>query len=292
MAAQSNFDNYKGAGSSAGNGVSREFHMSYEDFKKIKSIAYKSTGISLSDHKQNMIYGRLARRLRVLGLTRFDEYCELIQQQNNDELNEFVNAITTNLTAFFRENHHFEYLRDTLLPSLIRSNASQRRIRIWSAGCSSGEEPHSIAMVLRSCAAIQSWDVKILATDLDSNCVATGDAGIYNLERVESVPSAYKKYIAKNKKTEQVRIRDDVRSLIRFRRLNLLERWPMKGPFDLIFCRNVVIYFDAQTQKGLFDRYANILSPNGHLFIGHSENLNKVCDRFESLGRTMYKRIT
>lgn len=272
--------------------VEREFHMSYEDFKKIKSLAYKITGISLSDHKQNMIYGRLARRLRVLGLKRFGDYCQLLESGNENELHEFVNSITTNLTSFFREVHHFEFLRDQLLPLLIKTNAVQRRIRIWSAGCSTGEEPHSIAMVLRSCHAIQNWDVRILATDLDSNCVATGTEGIYSPERVETVPAEYKKYIKKSKKTGQVRIADSVRQLIRFKQLNLLHQWPMKGPFDLIFCRNVVIYFDAETQKALFDRYANILQPNGHLFIGHSENLSKVCNRFESLGRTMYQRLS
>lgn len=264
--------------------------MTYDDFVVIKRLAYRITGISLSDHKQNMIYGRLARRLRSLGLKTFSEYLSLLEDDNNPEVHEFVNAITTNLTSFFRENHHFEFLQEDLLPSLIRENATKKRIRIWSAGCSTGEEPHSIAMVLREFAAIRSWDVKILATDLDTNCVAKGKSGVYTAERVETFPEKFKKYIKVSSDSGRVKIREDVRSLITFKQLNLLHQWPMKGPFDFIFCRNVVIYFDAETQRKLFDRYANILTPHGHLFIGHSENLHKVCDRFDGLGRTIYKR--
>lgn len=279
-------DSVRGSENSCG----REFQMSYENFKLIKNLAYKVTGISLSDHKQNMIYGRLARRLRALGLQTFDQYCSLLESDNSAELHEFVNAITTNLTAFFRENHHFEFLQNNLLPQLIKSNARTRKIRIWSAGCSTGEEPYSIAMVLRAFAPIQTWDVKILATDLDSNVVSKGKSGFYSAERISSVPEKYKKSLTINKRTEEVRVHDDVRNLITFKQLNLLHDWPMKGPFDVIFCRNVVIYFDAETQRRLFDRYAQILKPSGHLFIGHSESLNKICNRFDSLGRTIYQR--
>ncbi len=268
----------------------REFHMTYENFLHIKKLAYKITGISLSDHKQNMIYGRLARRLRALGLQNFDQYCGILEAGDEAELHEFVNSITTNLTAFFRENHHFEFLRDQLVPELIKANLKEKKIRVWSAGCSSGEEPYSIAMVLRSFASIQSWDVKILATDLDSNMVARGKAGIYSSERANSVPERYRKFMAINKTTEEIRIRDEVCNLITFKQLNLLSDWPIKGPFDFIFCRNVVIYFDAETQRRLFNRYADLLKPNGYLFIGHSENLHKVCDRFDGLGRTIYQR--
>lgn len=269
----------------------REFDMSYQNFVHIKEVAYKITGISLSDHKQNMIYGRLARRLRVLGLKTFDEYCNLLESEDEAEISEFVNAITTNLTAFFRENHHFEFLRESLIPDLIKVNASTRKIRFWSAGCSTGEEPHSIAMVLRSFAAISTWDVKILATDLDSNVVAKGKSGTYTEERAASVPEMYRKYISLNKSTGDIQVREDVQKLITFKQLNLLHNWPMSGAFDVIFCRNVVIYFDAETQRKLFDRYAQILKPDGYLFIGHSENLHKICDRFHGLGRTIYKRL-
>lgn len=267
----------------------REFVMTKQNFEQIRKIAYRITGINLTEQKENMIYGRLARRLRKLGLTHFNDYCDLLLQEDSPEVNEFVNAITTNLTAFFRENHHFEYLKGTLIPSLMVKNASTKRIRIWSAGCSTGEEPHTIAMVLSSIATLKNWDVKILATDLDSNVVEKAKSGIYPSERSDSIPGDYHKFVQRAKDDESVRIRDSVRSLITFKQLNLLHDWPMKGRFDLIFCRNVVIYFDAATQRKLFDRYANILVPEGHLFIGHSENLHKVCDRFDSLGKTIYR---
>ncbi|WNO07912.1 protein-glutamate O-methyltransferase CheR [Teredinibacter sp. KSP-S5-2] len=269
----------------------REFPMTDKDFKEIQNIAYTRTGISLSHHKKNMIYGRLARRLRRLGLNSFAEYLQIISQDNEVESVEFINAITTNLTSFFRENHHFEYLRSTVLPNLIKRNAKERRIRIWSAGCSTGEEPYSIAMVLKDCAALNSWDVKVLATDLDSNVVQSGKEGVYLRDRAENIPDTYRKFLATDKRHEYVRVKENVRGLITFKKLNLMHDWPMKGPFDVIFCRNVVIYFNAETQRRLFDRYATILKSDGYLFIGHSENLHKVSNRFDSLGRTMYQRI-
>lgn len=270
---------------------SREFVMTGENFKVIQALSYEITGINLSAHKENMIYGRLARRLRALGLQDFSQYCALLQQKDSPEHHDFVNAITTNLTAFFREGHHFEFLKNTLIPELIIKNAKTRKIRVWSAGCSTGEEPYSIAMVLKSCPQLRDWDVKILATDLDSNVVSTGREGVYSIDRADSIPDTYKKLLSHKKGSDLVRMKDGLRGLIRFNQLNLLHQWPMKGPFDFIFCRNVVIYFDAETQRGLFDRYAQILQPDGHLFIGHSENLHKVCDRFDGLGRTVYKRI-
>ncbi len=270
-----------------GNG-SREFLMTYAHFQRIKTIVYDHTGINLSDHKQNMVYGRLARRLRALGLTNFDDYIALIEQDNSAEFGDFTNAITTNLTSFFREKHHFDYLKDKLIPELMRVNLSTKRIRIWSAGCSSGEEPYSIALVVNSFAALKGWDIKILATDLDSSVVARAKAGIYPTDRIESVPEIYLKSFKRDRNDQQVKVKDDIRQLITFKQLNLLHPWPMKGLFDFIFCRNVVIYFDTPTQKQLFNRYAEVLKPNGHLFIGHSENLNKVSDRFNNLGRTIY----
>ena len=270
--------------------LDREFPMSDKNYAFIQSTAYQLTGIHLTDHKQNMIYSRLARRMRALNLNHFDEYCELLGDDESHEVDEFVNAITTNLTAFFRENHHFEFLRDSLIPHLIKRNSNTKKIRIWSAGCSTGEEPHSIAMVLFANSILKGWDVKILATDLDTNVVDHGKKGIYAKDRVDSVPDEYKKYIQQDANSDQYSIADEVRSLISFKPLNLLQQWPMKGPFDLIFCRNVVIYFDAPTQSKLFNRYADILQSDGHLIIGHSENLNKVCDRFKTLGKTIYQR--
>ena len=269
----------------------REFALSQANFNLIKSLAYEWTGIKLSDQKENMIYGRLARRLRALDMTNFDQYCALLQSEDEGEKREFINSITANLTSFFREPHHFDFLKSQLLPALISRNQASRKIRIWSAGCSTGEEPHSIAMVVASMAELKHWDVKILATDLDSNVLAQASSGVYSLGRFDSFPQTYKSYIRKSSDGEQVKIADAVRGLIRFNQLNLLQAWPMKGQFDIIFCRNVVIYFDLETQRKLFDRYADKLVDKGHLFIGHSENLHKISDRFLGLGRTIYEKI-
>ncbi len=267
----------------------REFPMSPRDFRRIQRIAYQLTGIQLSEHKQNMVYGRLSRRLRLLGLPDFADYCDLLNGGDPAELKEFTNAITTNLTAFFRERHHFDYLRTQLLPEVLRENASARRLRIWSAGCSTGEEAYSIAMVVRQLAGFASWDAKILATDLDSNVIAKGAKGKYGGDRAALIPPEYRQFALDDPAGGGFTLREDVRALVTFKQLNLLHPWPMKGPFDAIFCRNVVIYFDTATQIKLFDRYADLLRPGGHLFIGHSENLHRICDRFIGLGRTIYR---
>jgi chemotaxis protein methyltransferase CheR len=268
----------------------REFPMSERNFRQLQKIAYDLTGINLSDCKQNMIYGRLTRRIRALGMRDFDQYCDLLAQNDSPELGEFVNAITTNLTAFFRENHHFDYLKNTLLPELVRRKQSERRICIWSAGCSTGEEPYSLAMVVRSLPMLSAWNVNILATDLDSNVLKKAQAGEYAEERFAGIPSQHHTYVERVPGRNTIFMREDIRRLVTFKQLNLLHGWPMKGPFDVIFCRNVVIYFDVPTQIKLFDRYATMLAPDGHLFIGHSENLHKISERFVSLGRTIYRR--
>lgn len=273
----------------------KEFHFSDKEFKFISQLVGERTGIVLSDAKRQMVYGRLSRRLRQLKLTKFSEYCDLLTSGHEGELIEFTNAITTNLTAFFRENHHFEHLKNTVLSDLIRKNAHTKRLRIWSAGCSSGEEPYSIAMCVREMLPKSSgWDVKILATDLDSNMVQRGKNGVYTAERVEGLTAArMKKWVKRGKgeNSDKVRMSDDLREMITFKELNLMEGWPMKGPFDLMFCRNVVIYFNKDTQRELFDRYADLLANDAHLYIGHSESLNKVTERFKLLGKTIYQKV-
>lgn len=273
----------------------KEFHFSDKEFKFISKLVGERTGIVLSDAKRQMVYGRLSRRLRQLKLTKFSDYCDLLTSGHEGELIEFTNAITTNLTAFFRENHHFEYLKETVIPELIRNNAQTKRIRIWSAGCSSGEEPYSIAMCMREALPKSAgWDVKILATDLDSNMVQRGKDGIYTAERVEGLsPGRMKKWVKRGKgeNADKVRMSQELRDLITFKELNLMEGWPVKGPFDFMFCRNVVIYFNKDTQRELFDRYADLLAAKAHLFIGHSESLNKVTDRFNLLGKTIYQKV-
>ncbi|WP_018953820.1 CheR family methyltransferase [Thioalkalivibrio sulfidiphilus] len=269
-----------------------DFEFTDRDFRFIARFIGEHAGIVLSDAKRDLVYGRLQRRLRALGLRRFSDYCELLEQGDGEELEHFVNALTTNLTSFFREPHHFEYLQKDLLPRLLRER-SERRLRIWSAGCSTGEEPYSIAMVVAETVP-EDWDVRILATDLDTNVVATAAAGRYGADRVEGISEARRRrWFLRGKGANQgmVRVRPELQELIRFRPLNLLDPWPMRGAFDIIFCRNVVIYFDKSTQRVLFDRFAGQMRPDGHLFIGHSETLHKVSERFQLLGNTIYRRV-
>jgi len=272
----------------------RDFDFTDRDFEKVRNLVKSHTGISLSDAKKDMVYSRLSRRLRSLEIEKFSDYCSLVEGGDDAELIKFTNAITTNLTAFFREDHHFQYLAKTVVPELMKSNIKDRRIRVWSAGCSTGEEPYSLAIALKeSIPSFDSWDVKILATDLDSDVLQTAKNGVYNSDRIDGLTSARKRnWFLKGKGDNDgtVRVRPELQEMITFKQLNLLREWPTKGPFDFIFCRNVVIYFDKETQKVLFDRYANVLKSDSHLFIGHSESLFKVSDRFGLLGQTIYKK--
>ncbi|MCB1777007.1 MAG: protein-glutamate O-methyltransferase CheR [Candidatus Competibacteraceae bacterium] len=275
--------------------ASGEFEFSDQDFQRIRRIINQVAGISLADSKRELVYSRLSRRLRQRGFRRFQDYCDYLEPgDDEDELREFVNALTTNLTSFFRELHHFEFLANELFPALMHSRGSgNRRIRIWSAGCSTGEEPYSIAIVLREVLPTTGWDVKILATDLDSNVLATAERGIYEWSRVKDLSeSRLRRWFQKGRNAQAgwVRVAPALRDLITFRQLNLMDDWPMRGPFDLIFCRNVLIYFSKATQAVLFERYADILAEQGHLFVGHSESLFKVTERFVSLGKTIYQR--
>ncbi len=269
----------------------REFVMTDRDFDTIRKIVSERTGIVLSDGKRDMVYGRLVRRLRVLGLPGFGQYCDVISQDDGEELSEFINAITTNLTAFFREPHHFEFLEKELLP-FIMENKKERKLRVWSAGCSSGEEPYSIAMVVRETIP-NDWDVKILATDLDTNMVNKASLAIYDEKRVSGIDKKRLRRWVRNGKGDNsgmIRISDELRNMITFKQLNLMNDWPFKGPFDFIFCRNVVIYFNKDTQRILFNRFADLLPDGTHMFIGHSESMFNVCDRFKLLGKTIYKK--
>ncbi len=272
----------------------REFVLTDENFDRIRQAVREHTGISLSDAKRELVYSRLSRRLRKLGIDSFDAYCEVLGQGDGTELTEFINAITTNLTAFFREAHHFDYLARTVLPEITSRKAQNRRLRIWSAGCSTGEEPYSIAItVLESLPRVADWDVRILATDLDSNVIAHARQGIYKRERIEGLSQArIQRWFRKGRGQNEgmVKVVPELTRLITFRQLNLMHEWPMRGPFDIIFCRNVVIYFDKDVQRRLFERFHRVLDRNGHLFIGHSESLFKVTDRFRLIGKTIYER--
>ncbi|MFT6264756.1 MAG: chemotaxis protein methyltransferase CheR [Oleiphilaceae bacterium] len=274
--------------------LQREFMMTDADFKIISDLAYEFTGIVLGPQKRDMVYGRLARRLRDLGLTRVSDYINAVKSDQNEEVSKFINAITTNLTSFYREQHHFDFITKSLIPELKKTNLGTKKIRAWSAGCSTGEEPYSIAITFKESMDLQGWDLKILATDLDSKVLNKGQQGIYDIDRIESIKSSYKQkwFLKDQNHPDIVKVKPEIQELIKFKRLNLLEKWPMKGPFDFIFCRNVVIYFNAETQAVLFDRYAEMLKDGGYLIIGHSESLDRTNNRFRSIGKTIYKKIS
>lgn len=273
----------------------REFLFTEQDFACIRALLQQHAGIVLADSKTDMVYSRLAKRLRLLGLTSFVQYCTRLQAGEPGEIEQFVNALTTNLTSFFREEYHFEALRATVLPALLQAKARSRRLRLWSAGCSTGEEPYSLAMLVKETVPpAAGWDVKILATDIDSNVLATARQGVYSLDRLQGLsPQRLQRWFHKGvgARAGLVRLVPELRELVVFRQLNLMQPWPMRAPFDVIFCRNVVIYFDKVTQKTLFERFANVLdSQHGYLFVGHSESLHTLTERFVLLGRTIYRR--
>lgn len=271
-----------------------EFEFTDKHFNWLVKLVFEKTGITLVEKKRDLVYGRLARRLRKLKLNSFDQYCKLLINNPEDEMVDFINSITTNLTSFYREAHHFEYLNKTVLKYLSEKRKFEKRIRIWSAGCSTGEEPYSIAMTVReSFPDINDWDIKILATDIDTNVLAKASAGIYQKDKITGVSEErLKKWFLKptSKNSEDLKVSPKIRELITFKQLNLMENWPMKGQFDVLFCRNVVIYFNKDTQRILFNRFANVLKEDSYMFLGHSESLYNVSNRFNLLGKTIHQK--
>ncbi len=270
----------------------REFEFGDDDFEALRKLVKQITGINLSDQKRELVYGRLARRLRALQLNSFAEYRELLDEDGGQELVQFCNAITTNLTAFFREPHHFDYLREHVLTPLL--SAATRRLRIWSAGCSTGEEPYSLAMtVLETVPDVKRWDIRILATDLDSDVLERGRRGIYAEERLKNLALQRRtRFFTERRERDGVHYEatPELKSLITFKQLNLMHPLPMRGPLDAVFCRNVVIYFDKDTQRDLFARISQLQRPGNLLFLGHSESLFKVSDDYTLIGKTVYRR--
>ncbi|HEY3808631.1 MAG TPA: protein-glutamate O-methyltransferase [Steroidobacteraceae bacterium] len=284
----------RAANISEGEQGSAEFVLTDAEFARICVLVREQSGIALTEAKRQMVYGRLVRRLRALRMTDFADYVRLLERGDAVELQEFTNAITTNLTSFFREIHHFEYLAQELLPELAPRLRDRGRLRIWSSACSTGEEPYSIAMVLREQQELLGGvDTKILATDLDSNVLATASAGSYPADRVQQMdPKRVAQFFrgSTGVKPGQVQVSPLLQQLITFKQLNLMHEWPMRGPFEAIFCRNVVIYFDIETKRVLFERMARLQPPGAILFLGHSENLYRISERYELVGRTIYRR--
>jgi chemotaxis protein methyltransferase CheR len=274
----------------------REFAFSEADFQRLAKLAYEYAGISLPESKQNLIYSRLSRRLRVLKLETFHDYCEYLDTTPS-EVENFINSLSTNHTKFFREVHHFEHFRAHVGGPFGQATARKPggRLRVWSAGCSSGEEPYTIAVVLkREIRDFGANDVKILATDIDTDVLARAAAGEFALAAVDEVPKEYRTCFActvGEGSSEKVAMDDDVKALIVFRRLNLMETWPFHGLFDAIFCRNVMIYFDGPTKTKLVERFTRQLKPGAFLYIGHSESLVGSHPGLDLVGRTTYRRV-
>ena len=264
-----------------------------DEFDAVRRLLYKETGIVLNDGKLDMVRARLAKRIRHHGLNSMGEYVRLLESQgaSGAERQEFVNCLTTNKTDFFREPHHFDYLRETLIPQL-RANG-KKKVRIWSAGCSTGEEPYTLAMTFREeCPAAQGWDVKILASDIDTAVLASAEMGIYADDRLGGISEELlRKYFLRGTgaNAKKAAVRPDLRNAIEFRQVNFMEQnWPVPGKYDAIFCRNVMIYFDRETQRRLLTRFTSLLEPGGVIFLGHSESLYWMADSFKAVGNTIY----
>lgn len=275
--------------------------LSDTEFRLFRELVYKLTGIALSDAKRELVQSRFRKRLRYHKLPSFKAYYELVvsQGENSPEITELVNCITTNKTDFYREPHHFEFVANRLVPEKLAQYAKglcAPRLRIWHAGCSTGEEPYTLGITLLEALKGQpGWDFRQLASDIDTNVLAHAERGVYEQERVEPIPQhLLHTYFLRGRGTQSayVKVRPELRERITFRQINLLaEQWPINSSahFDMIFCRNVVIYFDKPTRQRLFARFQTLLKPGGYLFIGHSESLLGISEAFDSLGHTIYR---
>lgn len=263
--------------------------MTRKHFESVSGLMYSTSRVSLQTGKEDLVKARLVKRIRALGLTGFDEYLERVGS-SPDELYQMVDLLTTNKTSFFRESAHFDFMKARILTGL-----KSKKMRIWSAGCSSGEEPYTIAMVLREHFPEGDFaDLRILATDLSKRVLAKAAAGVYDEDVLKDVPAALiSRYFDRvgTVTPRKYSARASLRSLITFAPLNLMEDWPMKGPFDLIFCRNVMIYFDKPTQEALVRRFSEILRPGGHLFAGHSESLTGIAHNFKYVQPAVYQKV-
>lgn len=270
------------------------FQLSDSDFEKFKELIYREAGIHLTEMKKALVQARLTKRIRALGLVSFSDYHRYLLENSEEEMVNFINSITTNKTEFFRESKHFEFINDFVLPNLEEKKVN--RIRIWSAGCSTGEEPYTLAITVLEYFRDRALpDVKILATDIDTTVLEKGQRGIYREDQLVNMDrDLIQRYFLRGKGEDagHYQVKDFVKRLVFFRRLNLqMDAYPMKGPFHMIFCRNVIIYFDKDTQKRLFERFYRYLDDDGYLFIGHSENISNLTNRFNLVGNTTYRKV-
>ncbi|MEI6299898.1 MAG: CheR family methyltransferase [Betaproteobacteria bacterium] len=268
----------------------REYEFTARDFEQVRKLIYEHAGISLSANKQDMVYSRLSRRLREKGLTRFCDYLQILETADKAEWQAFTNSLTTNLTSFYREAHHFPILGEHLAQ---RWRASRAPLTVWCCAASTGEEPYTIAMTAIEALKDDAANVRILATDLDTNVLAKADAGVYDMERIEAIaPERAKRFFLRGSggNAGSVKVRPELRKLITFRQQNLLDaKWPIRGPFDVIMCRNVMIYFDKDTQRQILEKFAPLLKSDGLLFAGHSESFFHSAHLFKLRGKTIYE---
>jgi len=249
--------------------------LSAQEFAAIAGYAHQTFGLHLPQSKREMVFARLIKRLRRTGIASFADYLAFVQREENSaERSEFLSALTTNVTQFFRESHHFDELRQRILPPLIARARKGQRVRLWSAGCSSGQEAYSMAMtILDQCSDAPALDIKILATDIDPRILYAARAGIYAIDDLPSIPESLRRFTSPGPDAAHFAMQDAPRQLISFAELNLIRDWPLRGPFDVIFCRNVAIYFDQETQRTLWAKFADLIAEGGSLMIGHSERL-------------------
>jgi chemotaxis protein methyltransferase CheR len=266
----------------------REFHFTKKDFDRVCKLIYDHAGISLSDSKQELVYSRLSRRLRATGVSNFVDYLALLESNNKAEWEEFANSLTTNLTSFFREAHHFP-----VLAAHLRAVRGKHPITLWCSAASTGEEAYTMAMTVLDTLGRDASQVKILATDLDTSVLATARAGVYPEERIAKLPEdVVKRFFQRGTGAQlgMVSVRQELRDMVTFRQLNLLDtNWPVRTPLDVIFCRNVMIYFDKTTQLSILKKFAPLLRSDGLLFAGHSESFHHADEYFKLRGKTVYE---
>lgn len=276
--------------------IAQNIKLSEKDFKKISSLVYDHCGINLHEGKKELVRARLAKRLRLGKFKTFPEYMKnVLDDETGREFSVLIDSLSTNLTSFFREVQHFEFLQNQFLPALLERKRKTRnfRIRAWSAGCSSGEEPYSIAITLLDAVQAQGrWDIKVLATDISTSVLEVAKTGIYDAQRITTVPSLQRqKYLVTlGTKQNNFEVTKLLRNAVIFNYLNLMNDWPIKGPLDFIFCRNVMIYFDKPTQSRLVNRYWDLLDSGGILFTGHSESLTGIEHKFKYVQPTIYMK--
>lgn len=276
--------------------IFQQYRLTDKDFDNFSALIFAKTGIHLKPEKKELLNARLGKRLRACRLTSFKEYYDRVMHDaSGDELVHLINCVSTNFTSFFREKSHFDYLSSAVLPQFAGGGGSSGPCKVWSAACSSGEEPYTLAMVVAMfMAGHPSFRASILATDISTKVLSIAEKGIYSIDKMEKVPAEYlKSFFQKGvgKCSGYVKVKDELRRLVTFRHINLMDSFPWREEMDVIFCRNVMIYFTRETQVELAEKFYHCLAPGGYLFIGHSESLTSISHRFQQTATTVYKKV-